>query len=71
MKLATTFAILLATALTATAASADWTPRDDTQAPRSQDLQAPRDRTDEMQAPRGNHPDEIQTPHGHGESPRR
>ena len=69
MKLATTFAILLATALTATAASADWKPREETQAPRSQDLQAPR--TDEMQAPRGAHPDAIQTPHGHGESPRR
>ena len=74
MKHAFTLAILLATALTATVASAEWTPRDDIQAPRSQDVQAPRDRTDEMQgprdrtdemqAPRGGHPDEIQAPRG-------
>jgi hypothetical protein len=74
MKLASTFAILLATALTATVASAEWTPRDEIQAPRSQDVQAPRDRTDEvqaprdrtdeMQAPRGDRLDEIQAPRG-------
>ena len=52
MKLASTLAILVATALTATVASAEWTPRDEIQAPRSQDVQASRDRTDEMQAPR-------------------
>jgi len=81
MKLASTLAILVATALTATVASAEWTPRDEIQAPRSQDvqasrdrtdeIQAPRDRTDEMQAPRGDRPDEIQAPRGPGESPRR
>ena len=71
MKLASTLAILVATALTATVASAEWTPRDEIQAPRSQDGQASRDRTDEMQAPRGDRPDEIQAPRGPGESPRR
>ncbi len=70
MKLASTFAIVLATALMATAASAEWTPRDDIQAPRGQDLQAPRDRTDELQAPRADHQDELQAPRGQAESPR-
>jgi len=70
MKLASTFAILLATALTATVASAEWTPRDEIQAPRSQDVQAPRDRTDELQAPRSDRPDEIQAPRDQADSPR-
>ena len=61
MKLASTLAILVATALTATVASAEWTPRDEIQAPRSQDVQASRDRTDEIQAPR-DRTDEIQAP---------
>ena len=71
MKLASTLAILVATALTATVASAEWTPREKIQAPRGQDVQAPRDRTDEIQAPRGDRPDEIQAPRGPAESPRR
>ncbi|PYM90339.1 MAG: hypothetical protein DME04_23340 [Candidatus Rokuibacteriota bacterium] len=70
MKLVSTFAIALATALIATAASAEWTPRDDIQAPRGQDVQAPRDRTDEIQAPRGDHQDEIQAPRGPAQSTR-
>ena len=69
MKLASTFAILLATALMASSASADWPTRDEIQAPRSQDVQAPRDRTDEIQAPRDRQ-DEIQAPRGQSESPR-
>ena len=71
MKLASTLAIFVATALTATVASDEWTPRDEIQAPRSQDGQASRDRTDEMQAPRGDRLDEIQAPRGQAESPRR
>ena len=47
MKLASTLAIVLATALTATAAHAEWTSRDEIQAPRSQAVQAPRDHIDE------------------------
>ncbi|HEU4368435.1 MAG TPA: hypothetical protein VFV05_09440 [Methylomirabilota bacterium] len=64
-------AIALATLLTATAAHAEQPPRDDTQAPRAQEVQAPRDQQDEIQAPRGqdlheprDRPDELQAPRG-------
>jgi len=62
MKRTNALAIALATMLMATAAHAEQPPRDDTQAPRAQDVQAPRDRQDEIQAPRGQ--DEIQAPRG-------
>jgi hypothetical protein len=49
-------AIALATVLMSTAAYAtSVSPRDDLQAPRGQDVQAPRDQ-DEIQAPRGQDP---------------
>jgi len=44
---------LATTALMVTAAHAEQRPRDEIQAPRSQEVQAPRDRQDEIQAPRG------------------
>jgi hypothetical protein len=59
MKRMNAFAIALATVLMATAANAERPPRDHGQAPRGQDLQAPRDRQDETQAPRGQ---EAQSP---------
>lgn len=62
MKRWNAFAVALATVLTTTAASADTPPRDDTQAPRGLELQAPRDRYDEVQAPRGL--EETQVPRG-------
>ena len=69
MKLASAFAVLVATALTAGVASADLgAARDDIQAPRSQDLQAPRDRTDEQQAPR-DRTDEQQAPRDRTDEP--
>jgi hypothetical protein len=51
MKRSSALAIALAAALTATAAHAQQT-RDDLQAPRAQELQAPRGQ-DDLQAPRG------------------
>ena len=53
MRRTNALAIVLATTLMATAAYAERSPIDDIQAPRGQDVQAPRDRTDEVQAPRG------------------
>jgi hypothetical protein len=59
------FAITLATLLAASGASAEPPPRDDSQAPRAQEQQAPREHLDEVQAPRGQ--DEIQAPRGQDE----
>jgi hypothetical protein len=63
-------AIALTTVLMSTAAyAASVSPRDEEQAPRGQDVQAPRDQ-DEIQAPRGQDvqaprdQDEIQAPRG-------
>ena len=64
-------AIALATVLMSTAAYATSVPpRDEMQAPRGQDVQAPRDQ-DELQAPRGQDPtaprdgqDDVQAPRG-------
>jgi hypothetical protein len=59
------FAIaLLATLLMATGAQAQsYPPRDDTQAPRGQDLQSPRGDNEDVQAPRGTGQD-VQAPRG-------
>jgi hypothetical protein len=65
-------AIALATVLMSTAAYATYdSSRDDVQAPRGQDSQAPRDGQDEIQAPRGQDPtvprdrqDDVQAPRG-------
>ena len=64
-------AVALATVLMSTAAYAtSVSPRDEGQAPRGQDVQAPRDQ-DEIQAPRGqdvqaprDRQDEVQAPRG-------
>jgi hypothetical protein len=53
MKRITGLAVTLAMLLATTAAIAAQLPRDDQQAPRAQEQQAPRDRQDELQAPRG------------------
>ncbi len=63
MRRTNALAIALATTLMATAAYAERSPIDDIQAPRGQDVQAPRDRTDEVQAPR-DRTDEVQAPRG-------
>jgi hypothetical protein len=62
------FAIALAaTLLTAAGAQAQsYPPRDDTQAPRGQDVQAPRQDNENVQAPRGTNQD-IQAPRGNNE----
>ena len=54
-------AIALATVLMSTAAYAAYVaPHEDVQAPRGQDVQAPRVHQDELQAPRGR---DLNTPH--------
>jgi phage repressor protein C with HTH and peptisase S24 domain len=62
------FAIALAaTLLTATGAQAQsYPPRDETQAPRGQDVQAPRQDNEDVQAPRGTNQD-VQAPRGDNE----
>ena len=61
-------AIALSTVLMSTAAYAAYvTPHDDVQAPRGQDVQAPRGLQDELQAPRGqdlDRHDDVQAPRG-------
>ena len=61
-------AIALATVLMSTAAYATYVaPHDDVQAPRGQDVQAPRVHQDELQAPRGqdlDRHDDVQAPRG-------
>jgi len=61
-------AIALATVLMSTAAYAAYiAPHDDVQAPRGQDVQAPRVHQDELQAPRGrdlDRHDDVQAPRG-------
>ena len=59
------FAIALAAGLlVATGAQADtYSSRDDTQAPRAQDIQSPRGSNEDVQAPRGDNED-IQAPRG-------
>jgi hypothetical protein len=59
------FAIALAaTLLTAAGAQAQsYPPRDDTQAPRGQEMQAPRQDNEDVQAPRGDNTD-VQAPRG-------
>ena len=53
MKRITGLVLTLATLLATTAVVAAQLPRDEQQAPRGQEQQAPRDRQDELQAPRG------------------
>jgi hypothetical protein len=64
MKRTNAFAIALATVLIATAANAERP--EDLQAPRGEELQAPRERLDEIQAPRGQ--DETQAPRGQAQA---
>jgi hypothetical protein len=55
---------LAATLLMATGAQAQsYPPREDVQAPRTQDVQSPRGDNEDLQAPRGSHRD-VQTPRG-------
>ena len=62
MKRTHVLALGLATVLMATAANAAPADREEVQAQRDQQVQAPRERPDEVQAPRGQEP--VQAPRG-------
>jgi len=69
MKRTTALAIFLGTALLAGIASASPKPSEDIQAPRRAEVQAPRDRSEDIQAPRGSQAphdrnEEVQAPRG-------
>lgn len=69
MKRTTTLAIFLGTSLLAGVASAAPKPSEDIQAPRNVEIQAPRDRNEDIQAPRGqqtphDRTEEVQAPRG-------
>ncbi|MGH7304001.1 MAG: hypothetical protein ACRELZ_11960 [Candidatus Rokuibacteriota bacterium] len=69
MKRTTTLAIVLGTTLLAGVARAAPKPSEDIQAPRSGEIQAPRDRNEDIQAPRGQQTrydrnEDVQAPRG-------
>lgn len=69
MKRTTTLAIFLGWALLAGTAGASPTPAEDIQAPRTAEVQAPRDGSEDIQAPRGpqtlhDRDEEVQAPRG-------